>query len=502
MIGWNWQWVKRRLPRVGAGLWVVLLVGLLGCGDRPLPVTQVGTETPASLTRGIAETSPPAIFQDLRQDLDRYQPQVTLLSPRPGQVIDDDKVTVKIRVADLPVFKDSTIGLGPHIHIFLDDQPAQSVYDANQTLVFQGLSPGTHTIRALAVRPWDEAFKNEGAFAQVTFHSYTQTPKNNPDPARPLLTYNSPQGRYGAEPVMLDFFLTNAPLHLIAQERSDDDIKDWRIRCTVNGESFIFDEWQPIYLKGLKPGKNWVQLELLDEDGRPFENAFNNAVRLITYEPGGTDPLAQLVRGDLAIAEVRGIVDPTYTPPAPEPEPEPEPSPEPTPDPTDSARPDSSEATRPEETPPAPASSEEDTDLKVEPDGDRDEIPQTPVPEAPSTPPDRPSSEIESGTAEDFEQAPADLPKSSEEKPGSLELDAIDDPNEATSGDLEPLTEPDSLEPPAPTSDETQPSEAAPTPDQPRVEPSPDDERSPAPTPNPTEPKPEPQTPPDLPQFI
>ena len=324
MIGLDRQRKGWSIASLLFGLGLLVLLGLGGCGDRALTVSRVGGDAPASLTRAIAEAAPPEIFQELRRDLDRYQPQVTLLSPRPGEVIPDDRVTVKFRVNDLPLYKEATLGLGPHVHLFLDDQPSQSVYDANQTLVFQGLSPGTHTIRAIAVRPWDEAFKNEGAFAQVTFHSYTKTPKNNPDPAKPLLTYNDPQGRYGAEPIMLDFFLTNVPLHLIAQERSDDDIKDWRIRCTVNGESFIFDEWQPIYLKGLKPGKNWVQLELLDEDGLPFDNAFNNTVRLITYEPGGADPLAQLVRGELAIAHVRGIVDPTYVPPAPEPEPEPE----------------------------------------------------------------------------------------------------------------------------------------------------------------------------------
>jgi hypothetical protein len=44
------------------------------------------------------------------------------------------------------------------------------------------------------------------------------------------------------------------PLHMTAQEDPKDDIHDWRIRCTVNGESFVFDEWQPFYLKGFEPG--------------------------------------------------------------------------------------------------------------------------------------------------------------------------------------------------------------------------------------------------------
>ena len=261
------------------------------------------------------EVSPPEVIQDLRRDIDSYQPQVSILSPRNGQVFEDDQVTVRVRVRDLPLFKDEELGLGPYLQVFLDDQPYQAVYDADAVLIFQGLAPGTHTIRAIAARPWHETFKNEGAFALTTFHSYTKTPKNNPDPNQPLITYSFPQGNFGAEPIMLDFYLTNVPLHFIAQERSDDAIKDWRIRCTVNGESFVFEDWQPIYLKGLRPGKNWVQLELLDEDGQSTDNVFNNTVRLINYESGGTDTLSQLTRGELTAADLGGIVDPNYEPP-------------------------------------------------------------------------------------------------------------------------------------------------------------------------------------------
>jgi hypothetical protein len=111
---------------------------------------------------------------------------------------------------------------------------------------------------------------------------------------------------------MLDFYLANAPLHLVAQADDSDNIQDWQVRCTIDGESFTIDRWEPIYLKGLKPGKNWVQLELLDENGKVIPNAFNDTVRLIDYQPGGTDTLSKLVRNELAIAEVRGIIDPNY----------------------------------------------------------------------------------------------------------------------------------------------------------------------------------------------
>ncbi len=269
----------------------------------------------------LTEVSPPFTIQSLKQSLEANQPQLEILSPKPGQLFERKQVEVKLKLTDLDLYKDEDLRLGSYLQVLLDSQPYAQIYDISQPLTLE-LTPGTHTIRAFAVRPWHESFKNDGAFAQTTFHVFVKTPENNPDDQQPLLTYNYPQGIYGAEPVLLDFFLTNAPLHLVAREDDKDEILDWQIRCTINGESFTFDRWEPIYLKGFKPGTNWVQLELLDEKGEPLSNAFNNTVQLFSYEPGGNDTLAQLTRGELTAEDARKIVDPNYLPPVIAPEPE------------------------------------------------------------------------------------------------------------------------------------------------------------------------------------
>jgi hypothetical protein len=268
----------------------------------------------------ISEVSPPDVIQQLHDLTDRYQPQVSIVSPRQNEVLQDNSVSVKLNVKDLPLRKDEKFGLGSHLHVFLDDQPYQAVYDTSQPLVFKDLAAGTHTLRVFAGRPWHESFKNDGAFAQTTFHVFTKTPTNNPDPKLPLLTYNRPQATYGAEPILLDFYLTNAPLHLVAQEDDKDDVSDWKVKVTVNGDSFTVDRWQPIYLQGFKPGKNWVQLEYVDEKGNPVANVYNNTARVFTYEPNGKDPLSRLVRGEIPFAEAMSIVDPTFKPAAKAPE--------------------------------------------------------------------------------------------------------------------------------------------------------------------------------------
>jgi hypothetical protein len=311
----------------------VLLWGLVGCGER-IENPQASSEVAGKIqARGsLSEVAPPPVIQELSESLEAYQPQVTILSPKTDEVLEDTKVSVRFQVQDLPIFKDPDLGLGLHLHVILDNQPYQAVYNLDQPLIFEDLSPGTHTIRVFASRPWHESFKNEGAYAQTTFHIYTKSTDNNPDPAQPLLTYSRPTGSYGAEPIMLDFYLTNAPLHLVAQENPSDEIADWRIRVTANGQSFVLDRWQPVYLKGFKPGKNWLKLEFLDEQGNPVKNVFNNTVRLFSYEPKGKDTLSQLVRGELNPEAARGIVDPNYkTQPIPTPSPSVTPTPSPSP---------------------------------------------------------------------------------------------------------------------------------------------------------------------------
>ncbi|MBE9138601.1 hypothetical protein IQ254_15615 [Nodosilinea sp. LEGE 07088] len=304
---------------------IALLTFTMGSCAKPVQPTELISEPtpqPNRLTGQIAEVSPPATLETLKQIIDAYTPQVRLLSPRPGEVLDDTSVAVRFQVRGLPLFKDDTYQLGPHLHLFLDNEPYKAVYDLSEPVTFADLSPGTHTLRVFASRPWHESFKNQGAFDQRTFHVIAPTPQNELDASTPLLTYSRPQGSYGAEPIMLDFYLTNAPLHMSAQAEPNDDLHDWRIRCTVNDQSFVFDQWQPIWLKGFKPGRNWVQLELIDESGTPIDNRFNNTVRIIDYQPGGSDTLSRLVRGEVTLNDIAGIIDPTYEPPTP-PEPEP-----------------------------------------------------------------------------------------------------------------------------------------------------------------------------------
>lgn len=323
---------KRWLRGLGRSLLAGLLsLSLLGCADarsvRVVTLPDMPTVDAGRLSGAISKVAPPAVFLDLANLMGDVRPEVAIAYPEPDQVIEATALTAKLTLRALSIYKDEATALGPHLQVILDNQLAQSIYSLDDPIEFTDLAPGSHTLRVLAVQPWGESFKNETAYAQTTFHVLAETGANRPDSQEPVLTYVEPQGTYGAEPILLDFYLSNAPLHLIAQESPDDDIPDWQIRCRVNGQSFVFDQWQPVYLKGFKPGQNWVQIALEDKQGHPIDNVFNSTVRLVTYDPEQRDPLAKIVRGELPLKQIGQIADPNYEPltePIVPPEPEPE----------------------------------------------------------------------------------------------------------------------------------------------------------------------------------
>ena len=292
---------------------IALCFYLTACGGGNKSASKTSDQKVASIN--ITEVSPPTEIQRLSRLLDGYAPQVSIVSPKPDEVLNDTQVSVKLGVKDLPIFKNADFGLGPHIHVTLDNQEYKALYDLKQTVTFENLSAGTHTVRAFASRPWHESFKNKGAYAQATFNVLTKTGENTPEAKTPLLTYSRPVGTYGAEPIMLDFYLANAPSHMLGKD--DEVVDDWQVRATIDGQSFTFDRWEPIYLKGLRTGQNWVKLELLEPDGDAIANVSNSTAHLINYQPDGTDTLARLVRGE-KIANIDAIVNPDYVPPAPE----------------------------------------------------------------------------------------------------------------------------------------------------------------------------------------
>ncbi len=321
-----------------AGIIFGLFIGLVlsGC-QAPAKITAqpMAADKPISVAN-LSEVSPPVALEELNEWFDQYQPQIRVISPGPGELVSDTQVAVQIGVENLPIFEDAKTGLGPYLQVSVDNQAPQITSTPEQPLTFKDLTPGTHIIRALVIKPWGESFKTAGAYAQAEFHVLTRSEENHPRPNLPLLTANQTPTSFGAEPFLLDFYLSNAPLHSVAQAR--DDLPDWQVKATINGTSFTVDRWQSFYLTGLRPGKNWIRLELLDERGRAIETIFNPVAWAVDYQPNDQDARSRLFRGELTAKSVQGSLSPqleSNLPPVVMPEPEPSPEAEviPTPEP-------------------------------------------------------------------------------------------------------------------------------------------------------------------------
>ena len=118
-------WRKLARQALAVGLCVLLGFGVVGCGSRSEPALSGDrpADRPKAVAGRLSEVAPPEAIQELRQVLERYQPQVSILSPRANETLQDNQVSVRFQVRDLPIYKDERFELGPHLHVILDNQP-------------------------------------------------------------------------------------------------------------------------------------------------------------------------------------------------------------------------------------------------------------------------------------------------------------------------------------------------------------------------------------------
>ncbi|MHA3961706.1 hypothetical protein [Synechococcus sp. LTW-G] len=322
-----------------------------------------------------------------------------MLSPANDSTLPAGPWTLKLKVQDWPLYEDETNGLGPHLVVQLDDQPPRRISSEAeaQGLSMPELSPGSHRLTVFAARPWGEVVKAPGASQQLRLHRVARNPSQLPASGSPQLIAASPSDLQHNEPVLIDWLLIDAPL----QHLRDDDAR-WRLRVSVNGDSFLVDRQTPLWLKGLKRGSNAVQLELLDGRGDPLNPPFNSVVREVVIDSSLRPSWQQATLSAQALAALSGTPEPEpVTPPAAEiqtkepetaqPEavqPEAAPTeaseperPKPQPAPLEETRPDPTELPMAAEATPAPADPEPEP-APAEPPSAPEEEPTPPAPTA------------------------------------------------------------------------------------------------------------------------
>lgn len=260
-------------------------------------------------------------MRKLQEALAEHQPQLRILAPAAESLVNDGPWQLRLQVEDWPLVDAGRLGLGPHLVVQIDEGEPLRLTGREATL--PALSPGSHRLTVYAARPWGEAVKSPGSMAQIRLHRLASTPLTLPAAGSAQLLPVSPEGAVAGEPVLLDWLLIDAPLQHL---RGDDT--NWRLRVTVNGDSFLIDRQTPLWLKGWRPGSNVVQLDLLDGRGEALNPPFNSFVRELRLEPAAPRPAwlnDALSDSDLAI--LLGQAPATAVPEA-EPERAPEPQPE------------------------------------------------------------------------------------------------------------------------------------------------------------------------------
>ena len=270
--------------------WVLVALMLVSSGcDRLGRQAGPGAQGPSqplapTAPRGaLQEVAPPPLVPQLKARLDRRDPQVSILAPADGALLPAGPWTLELQVQDWPLADAGRLGLGPHLVVQLDGAPPLRISDATAAshVAMPPLTPGSHRLTVYAARPWGEVVKSPGASRQIRLDRVAANPQQVPDPGSPqlLAAVASPGAR--KEPVLIDWLLLNAPL----QHLRDDDGR-WRLRVSVNGDSFLVDRQTPLWLQGFHGGSNAVQLELLDGRGEPLNPPFNSLVEEVVIQPG------------------------------------------------------------------------------------------------------------------------------------------------------------------------------------------------------------------------
>ena len=295
--------------------------GKQSSGRLPGPASSGGLSATAP-GGALQEVAPPGAVQQLNERLNERVPQVSVIAPADNTLLPAGPWTLKLQVRDWPLSEAGSLGPGPHLVVQLDEQEPLRVTSAEAAanLTMPALTPGSHRVTIYAARPWGEAVKAPGASAQIRLHRVARNPAQLPASGTAQLIAASPDDLQQAEPVLIDWLLLDAPL----QNLRGDDAR-WRLRVSVNGDSFLVDRQTPLWLKGFKRGSNAVQLELLDGRGDPLNPPFNSLVREVVI---GGDTRPAWLRPSLTASELALLSG--EEPAAPEPvEPEPEPEPEP-----------------------------------------------------------------------------------------------------------------------------------------------------------------------------
>lgn len=372
------------------GLTVLMLVVLTllpaGCQGQARSTSPGPALAPSPPRGNLQEVAPPGAVLQLQQRLADRQPRVNILAPANGGLLPNGPWALTVAVEDWPLVDAGPLGIGPHLVVQLDGEPPIRVESGSSPLnvPMAPLAPGSHRLTVYAAFPWGEAVKAPGASQQIRLQRVAPNPLALPAEGTPQLVPVQPVRASADQPALVDWLLVDAPLQHL---RDGDD--RWRLRVTVNGDSFLLDRQAPLWLRGLHNGSNAVVLELLDQAGQPLNPPFNSAVQELVL---ASAPPRGWQLGSLSEDDLQRLLGVAATPSALE-SPEPAPPPPASPANTDGSDPagpaEANVERRPELSPESEADGEAPAAATTPPSPPEEALPAAliPQPGSPSTTP-------------------------------------------------------------------------------------------------------------------
>lgn len=191
-------------------------------------------------------------------------------NPEPGKVKFDFKVKNYELGKQTPDASKKNLAnseKGQHIHFIVDNGPYAAHYEPGFK---KELEAGKHVLLAFLARSYHMSVKNKDAYVVKEINVGDVADSSNYDPDKPHLFYSRPKGTYtgkATEKILLDFYPVNAKI-------SEDDYK---VKATINGTSFMLNEWKPYMVEDLPMGENTFRIQLIDQDGNVVKGRFNDS---------------------------------------------------------------------------------------------------------------------------------------------------------------------------------------------------------------------------------
>ena len=157
---------------------------------------------------------------------------------------------------------------GQHIHFILNNAPYKAHYSSSFD---EAVQEGNNVLLAFLSRSYHESVKAPNAAVITSFQIGDSLDGPQIDLAKEeVLFYSRPKGTYKSSTgnkILLDFYLKNCTLNQ----------QDRHVRATIDGETWVLNEWAAYFIEGLDVGVHTIRLELIDATGDLIPGAFNDS---------------------------------------------------------------------------------------------------------------------------------------------------------------------------------------------------------------------------------